>query len=121
MKDWLIGRKLEGSTYRFSNLLLELLRDGNVGEKEASQLMNLLDYRVSFNSESFRECVLGKKCRIFEIVMSKLIDDVCVIAIFVVVCVVFLLFLLGFYLVFTLFSFCFHLVFEPFLTFSESL
>ena len=97
------------------------MRDGNVGEKEASQLMNLLDYRVSFNSESFRECVLGKKCRIFEIVMSKLIDDVCVIAIFVVVCVVFLLFLLGFYLVFTLFSFCFHLVFEPFLTFSESL
>ena len=82
-----------------------------MGEKEASQLMNLLDYRVSFNSESFRECVLGKKCRIFEIVMSKLIDDVCVIAIFVVVCVVFLLILLGFYLIFILFLLDFHSVF----------
>ena len=70
-------RKLEGSTDRLSNSLFELLGERSVEEHDVSRLMNILDYRVSFNSESFREFVLAKKCGLFEIVMSKLIDDVC--------------------------------------------
>ena len=72
-----MGRKLEGSTNRLSNSLFELLSERSVEEGDVSRLMNILDYRVSFNSESFRESVLAKKCGLFEIVMSKLIDDVC--------------------------------------------
>ena len=79
-------RKLEGSTDRFSNTLCALLSDRRMEDEELSRLMNILDYRVAFNSESFRECVLAKRCGLFEIVMSRLIDDVCVCVCFCLMC-----------------------------------
>lgn len=69
-------RNLEGTNNDLSNIISSILNDNELKEYEMTQFFSILDNRISFNPESFRQFILNGNGDLFIIIMHKLIDDV---------------------------------------------
>lgn len=69
-------RNLEGTNNDLSNIISSILNDNELEEYEMTQFFSILDNRISFNPESFRQFILNGNGDLFIIIMHKLIDDV---------------------------------------------
>lgn len=70
------NRNLEGTNNDLSNIISSVLNDNELEEYEMTQFFSILDNRISFNPESFRQFILNGNGNLFIIIIHKLIDDV---------------------------------------------
>ena len=52
-------RNLEGTNNDLSNIISSILNDNELEEYEMTQFFSILDNRISFNPESFRQFILN--------------------------------------------------------------
>ena len=70
------NRNLEGTNNDLSNIISNVLNDNEFEEYEMTQFFSIIDNRISFNPESFRQFILNGNGDLFIIIIRKLIDDV---------------------------------------------
>ena len=70
------SRNLEGTNNDLSTIISFVLNDNELEEFEMTQFFSILDNRISFNPESFRQFILNGNGDLFLIIIHKLIDDV---------------------------------------------
>ena len=64
-------RNLEGTNNDLSNIISSILNDNELEEYEMTQFFSILDNRISFNPESFRQFILNGNGDLFIIMIQQ--------------------------------------------------
>ena len=65
------NRNLEGTNNDLSNIISNVLNDNEFEEYEMTQFFSIIDNRISFNPESFRQFILNGNGDLFIIIIRK--------------------------------------------------